>query len=97
MFDPCQAWLINVIQRTEAGYPGCSRGCSDGCAPEPHHFAGDGDLVVLDRLVGRVLRQKARGSAARETLDGRSRLAGDLIGYRRDHDVAFARIGLSAD
>jgi hypothetical protein len=31
----------------------------------------------------------------RESVDGRSRLAGDLVGDRRDHDVSFAGIGLS--
>jgi hypothetical protein len=29
--------------------------------------------------------------------DGRARLAGDLVGYRRHHDVAFTGIGLSPD
>src|SRR6266511_2233770 len=67
---------------------------SDRGAPEPHHLADNGHLVVLDRLVGRVLRQKAHASVKRETemLDGRSRFARDLVGYRRDHDVTFAAL-----
>ena len=52
-------------------------------------------MVISSFSIGSRQGSPAEGAYVRcgEALDGRSR----LVGYRRDHDVAFAGVGLSPD